>query len=100
MDKDKQKQEISVIGRLFSLQTLLLIMGIFSLVSGIVTGEVIQLFWGGMIICGSVLLYFVRKKDWKAHWEEQERIAELYRQREQERKEQEKERKEQDADKK
>lgn len=87
MDKDKEKQEISIIGRLLSMQTLLLVMGIFSLVSGIVTGEVIQLFWGVMIICGSVVLYFVRKKDWKKHWEEQERIAELYRQKEQERKE-------------
>jgi hypothetical protein len=25
-----------------------------------------------MIICGSVALHFVRKKDWKKHWEEQE----------------------------
>jgi amino acid permease len=101
MDKDKEKQEVSIIGRLLSMQTLLLVMGIFSLVSGIITGEVIQLFWGIMIICGSVLLYFVRKKDWKKHWEEQEMIAERYRQRQQEVKEQkEQERKEPDADKK
>jgi len=98
MDQDKQKQEISIIGRLFSMQTLLLVMGIFSLVSGIMTGEVIQLFWGGMIICGSILLYFVRKKDWKKHWEEQEMIAQRYQQRQQEEKERkEEERKERDA---
>lgn len=100
MDQDKQKQEISIIGRLFSMQTLLLVMGIFSLISGIMTGEVIQLFWGGMIICGSVLLYFVRKKDWKKHWEEQEMIAQRYRQRElEEQEKKERERKEQDAGK-
>lgn len=87
MDKDKEKQEISIIGRLFSMHTLLVVMGIFCLASGIVTRELIQIFWGLMILAGSILLYFVRKKDWKKHWEEQERIAELYRQKkEQERK--------------
>ena len=93
MDKDKQNQEVSVIGRLFSMQTLLFIMGVFSLVSGILTGEMIQMFWGVMIIGGSIILYFVRKKDWKKHWEEQERMAELYRQKEQERKQRESEEK-------
>lgn len=72
MDKDKERQELSVIGRLFCLEALLLLMGLFSLVSGIYTGESIQLFWGGMIIVGAVILYFVRKKDWKKHWAEQE----------------------------
>lgn len=93
MDKDKQNQEVSVIGRLFSMQTLLFIMGVFSLVSGILTGEMIQMFWGVMIIGGSIILYFVRKKDWKKHWEEQERMAELYRKKEQERKQRESEEK-------
>lgn len=87
MDKDKEKQEISVIGRLFSIEALLLLMGIASLVSGIVTGEVIQLFWGGLIIAGSVILYFVKKKDWKKHWEEQEQFKQLYEQKMRERKE-------------
>ena len=55
--------------------------------SGIITGEAIQLFWGGMIIVGSVVLYFVRKKDWKKHWEEQEAFRQLYEQRAREKKE-------------
>jgi hypothetical protein len=87
MDKDKEKQEISVIGRLLSIETLLFLMGIASLVSGIVTGASIQLFWGGLILTGSVALHFVRKKDWKKHWEEQEQFKQLYEQRERERKE-------------
>jgi uncharacterized membrane protein HdeD (DUF308 family) len=93
MYKDKEKQEISVIGRLFSIEVLLVIMGIVCLVSGIVTGAVIQLFWGVMIIGGSVALYFVKKKDWKKHWEDQERMQLVYtemRRREQEKKAQEK----------
>jgi len=73
MDKDKEKQEISLIGRLFCIEALLLLMGIVSLVSGLITGQEVQLFWGVMIIGGSITLYFVRKKDWKKHWEEKER---------------------------
>ena len=69
---DKERQEISIIGRLFSLEALILLMGLFSLVSGIYTGEAIQLFWGGLIMAGAVVLHFVRKKDWKKHWAEQE----------------------------
>ncbi|HLO24756.1 MAG TPA: hypothetical protein VK187_01495 [Geobacteraceae bacterium] len=92
MDRDKQRQEISVIGRLFSIEALLILMGIVCLVSGIITGEAIQLFWGGMIICGSVILFFVKKKDWKKHWEEQELMQQAYLERkklEQEKKDQE-----------
>ena len=93
MSNDKEKQEISVIGRLFSIEALLILMGLACLVSGIMTGSSIQLFWGAMIIGGSVLLFFVKKKDWKKHWEEQERIQKVYmemRRLEQEKKEQEK----------
>jgi flagellar biosynthesis component FlhA len=93
MDKDKEKQEISIVGRLLSIEALLVLMGVVCLVSGIITGEPMQLFWGGMIICGSVVLFFVKRKDWKKHWEEQERIQKVYmemRRLEQEKKEQEK----------
>lgn len=92
MNKDKEKQEISVIGRLLSVETLLFIMGVASLASGIYTGAVMQLFWGAMIIGGAVVLHFVRKKDWKKHWEEQELLQQAYLERikrEQEKKEQE-----------
>jgi len=80
MDKDKEKQEISLIGRLFCIEALLLLMGIVSLVSGLITGQEVQLFWGVMIIGGSITLYFVRKKDWKKHWEEKEAMQRIYEQ--------------------
>ena len=85
---DKEKQEISVLGRLFSMEALLLLMGCISLASGFYTGEPTQYFWGGMIITGAVALHFVRKKDWKKHWEEQEREKQAYLERERRRKEQ------------
>ena len=72
MDKDKQRQEISVIGRLFSIEVFLFLMGVASLVSGYFTTQLIQIFWGVMIVSGAIVLHFVRKKDWKKHWEEQE----------------------------
>src|ERR1700674_431025 len=90
---DKEKQEVSIIGRLFSIEALLVVMGLVCLVSGIMTGASIQLFWGAMIIGGSVILFFVKKKDWKKHWEEQERVQKVHmeiRRLEQEKKEQEK----------
>jgi hypothetical protein len=89
MDNDKQKQEVSLIGRLFSMEALLLLMGLFSLISGIRTGELTQIFWGVLIISGAIILHFVRKKDWKKHWEEQERLKALYEQKARERREQE-----------
>ena len=74
MDNDKAKQEISLVGRLLCMETVLLLMGLFSLGSGIHTGESTQLLFGVIITIGAVVLYFVRKKDWKAHWEEEERL--------------------------
>jgi hypothetical protein len=93
MTNDKAKQEISVIGRLFCLEALLLLMGLVSLGSGIYTGQLTQLFWGGMISGGAIALHFVRKKDWKKHWEEQERQRQLYEERRRAEKEQGNERK-------
>ena len=78
MDDNKEKQEISVLGRLFSMEALIMVMGIASLISGGVTGNVMQVFWGLCIVGGAVVLYFVRKKDWTKHWEEQERIKQAY----------------------
>ena len=87
MSGKKENQEISVLGRLFSLEMFLFLMGIGCLVSGAITGELIQLFWGVMISVGSVILHFVRKKDWKKHWEDLEQQRQLYEQRERARKE-------------
>jgi hypothetical protein len=59
------------------METLILAAGLFSLGSGYYTGEPMQYFWGGMILTGAVALHFVRKKDWKKHWEEQEEMQRL-----------------------
>lgn len=72
MDKDKQRQEVSLIGRIFSMEMLLLVMGVASLIYGIVNGQTMNIFWGIVIIPGVFILMKVRKKDWKKHWEDME----------------------------
>jgi len=62
MDKDKERQEISLIGRIFSLEALLILMGLLSLLSGIIRMQRTQIFWGVVAIGGSLLLLFVRKR--------------------------------------
>jgi flagellar biosynthesis component FlhA len=89
MDSNKGKQEMSLIGRLFSMEALILVMGIASLVSGLVSGNTMQIFWGVCIICGAVALHFVRKKDWKKHWEEQEQLRDMHQLKQKEKKERE-----------
>ncbi len=71
-DDKKELQEASLIGRLLSMEALILLMGFLSLVYGISNGKEINIFWGVIIIVGSVVLYKVRRKDWKKHWEEME----------------------------
>ena len=72
MDNDKQRQEVSLIGRILSMEMLLLVMGVASLVYGIVNGATMNIFWGIVIIPGVFILLKVRKKDWTKHWEEME----------------------------
>ena len=72
MDNDKQRQEVSLIGRILSMEMLLLLMGVASLVYGIVNGETMNIFWGIVIIPGVFILMKVRKKDWKKHWDDME----------------------------
>lgn len=86
---NNEREKISVLGRLLSMEMLLFAAGVFMLVSGIVTGATMQLFYGVVITAGSVILHFVRKKDWKKHWEEQEQMRLRYEQRQRERKEKE-----------
>jgi|GEM_PF-1290932 len=62
MDRDKQKQEISLIGRLFSLEALLIIMGFLSLVSGIITRDLLRLSLGIIILGGTLLAIIFRRK--------------------------------------
>jgi len=65
MDNEKEKQEISLIGRIFSLEALLILMGLFSLLFGIIYRQGVQVILGLAIISGSILLLFMRKKIWK-----------------------------------
>jgi uncharacterized membrane protein len=72
MDKEKQRQEISLIGRILSLEALLMLMGVLSLYYGIARGATMNIFWGVVIIPGVFILYKVRNRDWKKHWEDLE----------------------------
>jgi len=72
MDNDKQRQEISLIGRILSIEMLLLVMGVASLIYGIVNSQTMNIFWGIVIIPGVFILLQVRKKDWTKHWQEME----------------------------
>jgi hypothetical protein len=72
MDKDKQRQEVSLIGRILSIEMLLLVMGVASLIYGIVNSQTMNIFWGIVIIPGVFILMKVRKKDWTKHWQEME----------------------------
>lgn len=71
-DPNKEIQESSLIGRILSMEALLMLMGIASLVYGIVNSMPMNIFWGVIIIPGVFLLHKVRKKDWAKHWEEME----------------------------
>ncbi len=61
MDKDKEKQEISVLGRLFSLEALLVVMGLLSLISGIIVDDPTRILLG-VIIIGGFFLFFLHRK--------------------------------------
>ena len=62
MDKDKEKQEITVIGRLLSLEALLVIMGVLSLISGIAGNKPVRLLLGVIILGGLFLFIFLRRR--------------------------------------
>lgn len=72
MDNDKQRQEVSLIGRIFSIEALIFLMGCLSLYFGISQKKPLSIFWGVLILCGFLVLRLVRKKDWKKHWEDLE----------------------------
>jgi len=71
-DPNKEIQESSLIGRILSMEALLMLMGIASLVYGIVYDMTMNIFWGVVIIPGVFVLHKVRKKDWTKHWQEME----------------------------
>lgn len=71
-NENKARQEVSLIGRILSMEALLMLMGIASLYYGITRGATMNIFWGIVIIPGVFLLIKIRKKDWKKHWEDME----------------------------
>jgi hypothetical protein len=79
-DENKARQEVSLIGRLFSMEALILVMGCLSLVYGFSEGKEINIFWGVLIIAGFFVLRLVRRKDWAKHWAEMEAEQKAYKQ--------------------
>jgi Flp pilus assembly protein TadB len=56
MRGDKEHQEICVVGRLFSLEALVFLMGVVSLVYGLVTGRLANIIIGALILVVTALL--------------------------------------------
>lgn len=54
--------------RIFSLEGGILVFSLYALATGFMRGDVMSIFWGGVSALGLVALYFIRKKDWSAHW--------------------------------
>lgn len=75
---NNETRQKSLVEKIMSTETMIFLVGLFILGSGIYRGEPMQYFFGGMIISGSIVLHFVRKKDWKKHWEEQEAMQKRY----------------------
>lgn len=85
-DNAKERQESTLIGRILSLEVALFLMGVASLVYGLLNGIATNIFFGVLIIPGALVLSKVKKKDWKAHWAELEAEQRLRQEREEERK--------------
>lgn len=81
-DPDKERQEISLVGRLLCLESILFLVGAASLVYGLFYREVMNIFWGVLIIPGVFILRRFKQKDWKAHWAEQDEFRRMLRERE------------------
>jgi hypothetical protein len=71
-NQNKERLVASLIGRILSMEALLLLMGVASLVYGIINNAETSILWGVIIIPGVFVLMKVRRKDWKKHWEEME----------------------------
>lgn len=59
MPGNKENQEISVVGRLLSLEALVFLMGVVSLVYGLIAGAVLNVAIGALILLAAFL--WVRK---------------------------------------
>jgi LPXTG-motif cell wall-anchored protein len=56
-DHGKENQEISVLGRLVSLEALVLLMGVASLIYGLATGSAVNIIIGALIVAAAILLF-------------------------------------------
>ena len=72
MTTNTDKPKKALLARIISLEGAMAAFACYSLYSGMVTGEALQLFWGIMILGGLCVLTLVRRRDWKRHWEEVE----------------------------
>jgi len=71
-DPQNEIQKASLIGRILSMEALLLVMGIAVLIYGIANSMTMSIFWGCVIIPGVFILHHIRKTNWTKHWEEME----------------------------
>ena len=75
MEAQDKAPEKSLLRQIFRTETAIFLVGIGCIVYGVVTGfNVMPLFFGLCIVGGSVMLHFVRKRDWDAHWADMDRI--------------------------
>ena len=63
-----------LMARIISLEGAMAAFGLYSLVTGLMDGQELQVFWGVMILAGLCLLIAVRRRDWQKHWEEMESV--------------------------
>lgn len=62
MDHEKERQEITLIGRILSLEALLVLMGLLSLVSGITAHDALRLLLGLLILAVLALFIILRRR--------------------------------------
>lgn len=62
MNANKQLQEVSLIGLFLSMEVLLILMGVASLIYGIMKNSLVNIFWGLIIIPVVFLLVKARRK--------------------------------------
>jgi len=67
-----EKPKRPLLARIISLEGAMAAFGLYSLVTGLMEGQELQIFWGVMILGGLCVLIAVRRRDWKRHWEEVE----------------------------
>jgi hypothetical protein len=60
--------------RIISMEGAMTSFGLYSLVTGLIDGQDLQIFWGVMILAGLGILIAVRRRDWQKHWEEMESV--------------------------